>query len=144
MPYRLGYHRQGESIMPGFEIAWNRRRLASRYLKEPAPWVQDAILLERVLLDGQAQLKIVCRIASVVEDRLNDPTERDHFWRVARARLGKVHRLTGRDRADIERLLATNVPRPVMLGRDQNEQKRAGDHRDPNEREPDEEVRQVH
>src|SRR5215468_252985 len=101
--------------MPGFEIAWNRRRLAGRHFKERAPWVQDAILLERVLVEGQPQLKIACRVASVVEDRLNDPAERDRFWRVARARLGKVHRLSGRDRAAIERALARKVPRPVPV-----------------------------
>jgi hypothetical protein len=99
--------------MPGFEIAWNRRRLAGRPLKERASWVKDAILLERVLVEDEPQLKIVSRVASVVEDRLNDPAERDHFWRVARARLGKVHRLTGRDRDEIERIIARKVPKPV-------------------------------
>src|SRR5262245_11811649 len=98
--------------MPGFEIALNRRRLAGRPLKERASWVQDAILLERVLVEGEPQLKIACRVASVVEDRLNDPAERDHFWRVACARLGKVRRLSDRDRAEIERTLARKVPRP--------------------------------
>jgi len=62
--YRLGHHRQGESITPGFEIAWNRRRLARRQHGERAPLVQDAILLERALPEGRPQLKIVCPVAS--------------------------------------------------------------------------------
>jgi hypothetical protein len=70
--------------MPGFEIAWNRRRLARREHGERAPLVQDAILLERVLGD-RPHLKIVFRVASVIEDRQNDPAERDRFWSSARA-----------------------------------------------------------
>ena len=96
--------------MPGFEIAWNRRRLARRQHGERAPLVQDAILLERVLLEGRPQLKIVFRVASVIEDRLNDPAERERFWSVARARLGKLHRLSSRDRDEIEGMIAGRIP----------------------------------
>ncbi|MGV7219329.1 hypothetical protein [Bradyrhizobium sp. UFLA05-112] len=99
--------------MPGFEIAWNRRRLGARHLKERAPWVQDAILLERVLVEGRQLLKIVCRVAAVIEDRLNDPAERDRFWHAARARLGKAHRLSPRDRDEIEALIAQRIAMPV-------------------------------
>jgi hypothetical protein len=99
--------------MPGFEIAWNRRRLARRQHGERAPLVQDAILLERVLLEGRPQLKIVFRVASVIEDRLNDPAERDRFWSSARARLGKVHRLSSLDRDEIEGMIAGRIPVPV-------------------------------
>jgi hypothetical protein len=99
--------------MPGFDIAWNRRRLAWRHHRERAPWVQDAILLERMLLGDRPQLKIVCRIASISEDRLTDPAEHDRFWHVARARLGKFHRLSPRDCDEIESALANKVPKPV-------------------------------
>ena len=102
--------------MPGFEIAWNRRRLAWHRPKERASWVQDAILLERVPLEGRPQLKIVCRLASVIEDRLNDPTERNRFWSVACARLGKLHRLSSRDRDKIVRMIADRIPVPVPAG----------------------------
>lgn len=99
--------------MPGFEIAWNRRRLAGREHNERAPLVQDAILLKRVLLEGRPALKIVCCVASVIEDRLNDPAERDRFWHVAGARLSKLHRLSPRDRDEIEGMIAGRIPMPV-------------------------------
>ena len=100
--------------MPRFEIAWNRRRLASREHGQRAPLVQDAILLERVHGD-RPHLKIVCRIASVIEERQNDPAERDRFWSSARARLGKVHRLSQGDLDQIESALANKVPKPVPV-----------------------------
>ena len=101
--------------MPGFEIAWNRRRLARCQHGEHAPLVLDAILVERALLDGRPQLKIVCRVASVIEDRLNHPAERDRFWSVAHARLGKLHRLSSRDRDEIEGMIAGRIPVPVAV-----------------------------
>jgi hypothetical protein len=103
--------------MPGFEIAWNRRRLAWQH-RERAPWVQDAILLKRVLLEGRPQIKIVCRVAAVIEDRLNDPAEHDRFWHVARARLGKMLRLSPRDRDEIEEMIAQRIPMPVPVTRE--------------------------
>ncbi len=101
--------------MPGFEIAWNRRRLARRQHGQRAPFVQDAVLLERVLLGDRPHLKIVCRVASVIEDRQNDPAERDRFWSFARARLGKIHRLSQGDLDEIESALANKVPKPVPV-----------------------------
>jgi hypothetical protein len=98
--------------MPGFEIAWNRRRLARRRHGERAPLVQVAILLERALLEGRPQLKIVCRVASVIEDRLNDFAKRDAFG-PSRARLGKLHRLSLSDRDEIEGMIAGRIPVPV-------------------------------
>jgi len=102
-------------IMPGFEIAWNRRRLVRRQHGKRAPLVQDAILLERVLLGDRPHLKIVCCVASVIEDRQSDPAERDRFWSFARARLGKVHRLSQGDLDEIESALANKVPKPVPV-----------------------------
>jgi hypothetical protein len=80
--------------------------------------VQDAILLERVLLEGRPALKIVFRVASVIEDRLNDTAVRDRFWSVARARLGKLHRLSPRDRDEIEEMIAQRIPMPVPVTRE--------------------------
>ena len=99
--------------MPEFEIAWNFRRLVRPQHRERAPLVQDAILLERVLLEGRPALKIIFRVASVIEDRLNDTAQRDRFWSVARARLGKLHRLSPRDRDEIEEMIAQRIPMPV-------------------------------
>jgi hypothetical protein len=42
-----------------------------------------------------------------------DPGERDRFWHAARAKLGKLHRLTPRDIDGIEKLLALKVPKPM-------------------------------
>ncbi|WP_426613804.1 hypothetical protein [Bradyrhizobium sp. McL0616] len=75
--------------------------------------IQDAILLERVLVEGRPTLKILCRVASVIEDRLNDPAERDRFWHVAGARLSKLHRLSPHDRDEIEGMIAGRIPMSV-------------------------------
>jgi hypothetical protein len=59
--------------MPNFEICWNRRRfLEWRRDPENAPLVIEAILLERVLLDGRPQLEIVARLAAIDEDRSDE------------------------------------------------------------------------
>jgi hypothetical protein len=39
---------------------------------ERAPWVQEAVLCERVLLESKPTLRIVCRIARVIEDRIDE------------------------------------------------------------------------
>jgi hypothetical protein len=52
----------------------------------------------------------------VIEDRLNDPAERERFWSVARARLGKVHRLSPRDRDEIDGMIAQRITMPVVAG----------------------------
>ena len=72
-------------------------------MKERTPLVRDAILLERVLLEGRPALKIVCRVVSVIEERLSDPAERDRFWHVANAR----------DREEIEGMIAGRIPMPA-------------------------------
>jgi hypothetical protein len=99
--------------MPSFDVCWNRRRLQWRHHSERAPFIAECVLMERVLLAGQPQVKVICKVASVIEDRIDDPGEADRFWDAARRRLGRLQRLTGRDRDDIERLLAAKVPRPV-------------------------------
>jgi hypothetical protein len=40
-----------------FDVCWNRQRLEWRRNPEAAPWVIKAILLERILLDGQAAIE---------------------------------------------------------------------------------------
>jgi hypothetical protein len=52
----------------------------------------EAVLLECVWLLAKPQLKTVRRLASVIENRLEVPGERDRFWHTARVRLGKLHR----------------------------------------------------
>ena len=101
----------GAQPMPSFDIARNRRHLEWRRQLENAPWLIEAVLLERVLLGGGPQLRIVCRLAAIEEDRTSDAAAQEKFWYDARARLGRF--LKPRDRAEIERLLAKRVPVPV-------------------------------
>jgi len=96
-----------------FEICWNRRRfLEWRRDPENAPLLIEAILLERVLLDGRPQLEIVARLAAIDENRIDEAAARDLFWRDARRKLGKLRRLSPRDIWQVEILLAERVPKP--------------------------------
>jgi hypothetical protein len=97
--------------MPTFDIAWNRRHLEWRRRPEAAPWMIECVLLERVLIAGKSQLRIVCRIAAIDEERTEDPATADRFWHDARARLGRLHRLSPRDVDVIEAALAVKVPK---------------------------------
>jgi hypothetical protein len=65
-----------------------------------------------VPLEGKPTLRIVCRIARVVEDRIDETSERDRFWHVARHRLGRLRRLSPRDVWQIEGEIAKRVPKP--------------------------------
>jgi hypothetical protein len=99
--------------MPSFEICWNRRRfLEWRRDPENAPLLIEAILLERVRLDGRPQLEIVARLAAIDEDRTDEAAARDLFWRDARRTLGKLRRLSPRDIWQIEIMLAKRIPKP--------------------------------
>ena len=98
--------------MSSFSICWNRVRLEWRRHTESAAWAQEAILCERVLLEGKPTLRIVCRIARVFEDRINEASERDLFWHAARQRLGRLRRLSARDVWQIESEIAKRVPKP--------------------------------
>ena len=51
--------------MSSFSVCWNRRRLAWRRHSERAPLQLEAILCERVLLEGRPQLRIVTRLAGI-------------------------------------------------------------------------------
>jgi hypothetical protein len=100
--------------MSTFEIAWTRRT-GHQWRKHPDGWVVEATLVERVVLAGAPVLKVVCRLAMIVEGKLDDIGACDAFWHDARARLGRLHRLTGRDRDEIEREIAKRVPKPVLV-----------------------------
>jgi hypothetical protein len=95
--------------MSSFSICWNRVRLEWRKHSE---WAQEAVLCERVLLEGKPTLRIVCRIARVFEDRIDEASERDRFWHAARHRLGRLRRLSARDVSQIEGEIAKRVPKP--------------------------------
>jgi hypothetical protein len=101
--------------MSSFSVCWNRVRLEWRRHTERAPWAQEAILCERVLLEGKPTLRIVCRIARVFEDRIDETSERDRFWHAARHRLGRLRRLSARDVWEIEGEIAKRVPKPQPL-----------------------------
>ena len=98
--------------MPEFSLAWNRRRLTWNRRSESAPWQLECILCERVLLEGRPQLRIVGRLAGLLEDELDNPASRDQFWNDARRKLGKLRRLTQRDILAIETMLAKRIPKP--------------------------------
>jgi len=101
---------------PRFEICWTRRRfLEWRRDPENAPLLIEAILLERVLLDGWPQLEIVARLAAIDENRIDEAAARDLFWRDARRTLGKLRRLSPRDIWQVEILLAERVPKPKPM-----------------------------
>jgi hypothetical protein len=100
--------------MPIFEICWSRRRfLEWRRNPENAPLLIEAILLERVLLDGSPQLEIVTWLAAIDEDRTDEAAARDLFWRDARRKLGKLRRLSPRDIWQVEIMLAMRIPKPM-------------------------------
>jgi hypothetical protein len=75
----LVHQRLGASPMPDYEICWNRTRLQWARRREQAPWMQEAVLLERVLLAGKPQLRIVTRLGRYVEDRIDDPSEQERL-----------------------------------------------------------------
>ena len=101
--------------MSSFSACWNRRRLAWRRHSERAPWQLEAILCERVLLEGRPQLRIVGRLAGILEDEIDNPASRDQFWHDARRKLGKLRRLDQRDIWAIESLIGARIARPVTV-----------------------------
>jgi hypothetical protein len=100
--------------MSSFSVCWNRHRLAWRRHSERAPWQLEAILCERVLLEGRPQLRIVSRLAGILEDEIDSPANRDQFWHDARRKLGKLRRLSQRDIWQIEIMLAKRIPKPAL------------------------------
>src|ERR1700751_1231376 len=102
--------------MSSLSVCWNRRRLAWRRHSERAPWQLEAILCERVLLEGRPQLRIVTRLAGILEDEINSRPSCDQFWHDARCKLGKLRRLSQRDVWAVELLIAKRIkpPQPVL------------------------------
>jgi hypothetical protein len=97
-----------------FDIAWPRRYHEKRR-QEYSCWLTEAVLLERRLLDGRPQMQLVCRLAAIDEDRIGDVEAQEKFWHDARARLGRLCRLTDRDLDGIEALLARRIVKPVPV-----------------------------
>jgi hypothetical protein len=69
--------------------------------------------LERVLLEGRPRLRMIGRLAGILEDEIDSAHARDGFWRSARRKLGKLRRLTPRDIWQIEILRAKHVAKPM-------------------------------
>jgi hypothetical protein len=101
--------------MSSFSVCWNRRRLAWRRHSDRAPWQLEAILCERVLLEGRPQMRIVARLAGILEDEIDHAGAIDRFWSDAKRKLGKLRRLSARDIAAIESLIAARIAKPVPV-----------------------------
>jgi len=76
-------------------------------------WQLEAILCERVLLEGCPELRIVGRLAGILEDEIDNPGSRDTFWHDARGKLGKLHRLSQRNIGQIEIMIGARIAKPV-------------------------------
>jgi hypothetical protein len=57
-------------------------------------------------------MRIVARLAGILEDEIEDPASRDTFWHDARRKLGKLRRLSQRDIWAIESLIDARIPKP--------------------------------
>ena len=68
-------------------------------------------MCERTLSEGKPALRIIARLARILEDELDSAHARDQFWRDAARKLGKLRRLDQRDIGQIEALLAKRIPR---------------------------------
>jgi hypothetical protein len=75
----------------------------------------ECTLLERVLLEGRPQLRILRRLASILEDEIDSPANLDQFWHDARYKLGKLRRLSQSDRWQIEMLISARIAKPVPV-----------------------------
>ena len=62
---------------------------------------------------SQPRQIFVCNVGRVDAALISDPAEADRFWHAARKRIGKLFRLSARDRDAIEALIAEKVPRPA-------------------------------
>jgi hypothetical protein len=99
--------------MPTFDIAWNRTRLT--WSRRCESWQLEAVLCERLLLEGRPQTRIVGRLAGIVEDEIENPAHRDKFWHDAMRKLGKLRRLTVADIWKIEIMLAKRIAKPMPV-----------------------------
>jgi hypothetical protein len=97
--------------MSTYSVAWNRSWLVWSKRSELPPWAVESILLERTLIEGKPALRIIARLAKILEDELDNPASRDKFWHDARRKLGKLRRLDQRDIEAIETLIAERIPK---------------------------------
>ena len=95
-----------------YSIAWNRRRQESRKNPDRDRRSLECTLLERALVEGRPAFKFVRRLASIPEDETESVAETERFWSACAFRLGKLRRLTERDRWHIESLIAQKIPKP--------------------------------
>jgi hypothetical protein len=96
-----------------FDVCWNRTWLTWYRRSESVPFRLEAILCERTLIEGKPALRIIARLASILEDEVDNPASRDKFWHDAGSKLGKLRRLDQRDIRQIETMLAKRIPRAV-------------------------------
>jgi hypothetical protein len=64
-----------------------------------------------MLIEGKPALRIIARLAKILEDELDNPASRDQFWCDACRKLGKLRRLNQRDIEAIETLIAKWIPK---------------------------------
>jgi hypothetical protein len=98
-----------------YDLAWNRTRLTWSRRSEAAPWQLECILLERTLIEHRSALRIVARLAGILEDKVDNPASRDQFWHDARRKLGKLRRLSRSDIWQIEALISARIAKPVAV-----------------------------
>jgi hypothetical protein len=105
------------TMSESFELYWNRRQSEWRRRPQDAPWLLEAVLLQRTLIGGRPALKLVRLLGTIGEDELaaGDLAACERFWATARRKLGKLRRLGPRDRDLVEQLLARKVPRPMPV-----------------------------
>ena len=93
-----------------FEIIWCERH---PWRRRPGKTLTEAVVLERKLIGDRLTTQVVCRVAAIDANRIDDPGEVDRFWHRVDKRLGRMFRLSARDRDEIETLIALKVPRPM-------------------------------
>jgi hypothetical protein len=101
--------------MPSYSIAWDRRYAECRRQPGRSPWLLEAILCVRTLIEGKPQLRIVTRLAVINEGHIGDTAAQDQFWHAVTAKAGKLRQLSARDRDQVLELVALKVPRPAPL-----------------------------
>ena len=69
--------------MPEFSVAWNRKRLQWSKRSECAQCQLEAILCERTLMEGKPVLRVVARLAGILEDEIDDSVARADLWNQA-------------------------------------------------------------
>jgi hypothetical protein len=103
--------------MSNYKIEWDRTRLQWTKRADLAPWSWQATLTQETWLGGQRRTRVICAVARIIEERVDDPAEREHFWTAARRKLGRLTRLDDRDRWQIEAELKRKVPLPMPQAR---------------------------